>query len=88
MKLELKTDNDNYSKSLSNFFRIFFIIALILIFCDVAVKLGVISRHYQIEYNCSLLTVKTSKSNFKKLSKLSKLKSKQKIREFCRRFIE
>ena len=88
MKLELNTDNDNYSKSLSNFFRIFFIIALILIFCDVAVKLGVISRHYQIEYNCSLLTVKTSKSNFKKLSKLSKLKSKQKIREFCRRFIE
>ena len=88
MKLELKTDNDNYSKSLSNFFRIFFIIAQILIFCDVAVKLGVISRHYQIEYNCSLLTVKTSKSNFKKLSKLSKLKSKQKIREFCRRFIE
>ena len=88
MKLELKTDNDNYSKSLSNFFRIFFIIALILIFCDVAVKLGVISRHYQIEYNCRLLTVKTSKSNFKKLSKLSKLKSKQKIREFCRRFIE
>ena len=88
MKLELKTDNDNYSKSLSNFFRIFFIIALISIFCDMAVKLGVISRHYQIEYNCSLLSVETSKSNFKELSKLSKLKNKQKIWEFCREFLE
>ena len=88
MKFELKTENEKYSKSLSNFIRIFFIIALILIFCDVAVKLGVISRHYQIEYKCRLLSVDKSVSNFKKLSKLSKLKSKQRIWEFCREVVK
>ena len=88
MKFELKTENDNFSKSLSNFFRTVFILSLIVIFCDVALKLGVISRHYQIEYKCSLLSVETSKSNFKELSKLSKLKNKQKIWEFCREFLE
>ena len=88
MKFELKTENDNHSKSIFDFFRIVFILSLIVIFCDVALKLGFISRHYQIEYNCSLLSVETSKSNFKELSKLSKLKNKQKIWEFCREFLE
>ena len=84
MKFELKTENDNHLNSFSDFFRIVFILSLIVIFCDVALKLGVISRYYQIEYKCSLLSVETSKSNFKELSKLSKLKNKQKIWEFCR----
>ena len=84
MKFELKTDNEDYLKSFSYFFRTFFMLSIIIIFCDVALKLGIISRHYQIEYNCSLLNVEKSKSNFKELSKLSKLKSKQKIWEFCR----
>ena len=88
MKLELKTENDNYSKSISNIFRAFFSLALIVIVCDAAFKLGVISRHYQIEYNCSLLSVEKSKSNFKKLSRISNLKSKQKIWEFCNEFIK
>ncbi|MBO8232056.1 hypothetical protein CU311_05145 [Prochlorococcus marinus str. MU1402] len=88
MKLELKTENDKHTKWLSNFFRVSFTFALIIIFCDTVLKLGVISRHYQIEYNCSLLSVETSQSNFRELSKLSKLKSKQKIWEFCREFIE
>ena len=88
MKFELKTENENYSKSFSNFFKIFFILALIIIFCDVALKLGIISRHYQIEYNCRLLSVEKSSSNFKKLSKLSNLKSKQKIWEFCREVVK
>ena len=88
MKFELKTENEYYSKSLSNFFRIFFILALLIILCDLALKLGVVSRHYQIEYSCKLLSVEKSKSNFKKLSRLSNLKSKQRIWEFCRDFVK
>ena len=83
MKFELKTENKNYSKSFQQVFAIVFFLPLIIIFCDIALKLGIISRHYQIEYDCKLLTVEKSKSNFKKLLKLSKLKSKQRILEFC-----
>jgi len=83
MKFELKTENQNYSKSISQFFGIVFFITLIVILCDVALKLGIISRNHKIEYNCRLLTVEKSKAHFKKLSRLSNLKSKQQIWKFC-----
>ena len=84
MKFELKTENENYSKSISYFLGLVFIFSLIIILGDVAIKLGIISRHYQINYFCGLLTVEKSSSNFKKLSSLSNLKSKLRILEFCR----
>ena len=68
MKFELKTENENYSKSISQFFGVVFIITLIIIICDVALKLGIISRHFQIEYSCKLLSVDKSKNNFKQLN--------------------
>jgi len=88
MKFELKTENENYSKSFSRFFGIIFFITLIIILCDVALKLGIISRNHKIEYNCRLLSVEKSKAHFKKISRLSNLKSKQKIWEFCREVIK
>ena len=88
MKFELKTENENYSKSISQFFGIVFFITLIIIFCDVALKIRIISSHFEINYKCRLLSVEKSKSNFKKLSKLSNLKSKQQIWEFCREVIK
>ena len=88
MKFELKTENENYSKSISYFIGLVFIISLIIIFGDVAIKLGIISRHYQIEYNCRLLSFEKSETNFKKLSMLSNLKSKQRIWELCREVVK
>ena len=88
MKLEVKTENENYSKSISQFCNIVFFITLIIILFDVANKLGIISRNHKIEYNCRLLSVEKSKPHFKKLSSLSNLKSKQKIWEFCREVIK
>jgi len=88
MKFELKTENENYSKSFSQFFGIVFVLALIIILCDVSLKLGKISRNLEIEYNCKLLSVQKSNLYFKKLSKISNLKSKQQIWEFCREFIK
>jgi len=87
MKFELKTENKN-SRSISQFFGIVFFITLIIIIFDVALKLGTISRNHKIEYNCRLLSVEKSKSHFKKLSKLSTLKSKQQIWELCREVIK
>ena len=88
MKFELKTENENYSKSISQFFGIVFLITLIIILFDVALKLGTISRNHKIEYNCRILSVEKSKHYFNKLSKLSNLKNKQQIWEFCREVIK
>ncbi len=84
MKFELKTENENISKSFSLVLGIFFILALIIILCDIALKLRIISRHFQVDYNCRHLSVEKSSTNFKKLSRISNLKSKQQIWEFCR----
>ena len=88
MKFELKTENENYPKLFSYIFRTVFIISLIIIFCDVALKIRIISRHYEIEYNCWHLSVEKSKPNFKKLSRITNLKSKQRIWEFCRELLK
>ena len=88
MKFELKTEKENYSKSFLQFFGILFFLTLIIILCDVALKLGTISRNYKIEYNCRLLSVAKSKNHFKKLSKISKLKSRQRIWDFCREVVK
>ena len=88
MKFELKTENENYSKSISQFFSIVFFLTLIIILSDVAIKLGKISKNHEFEYNCRLLSVEKSKPRFKKLSSLSNLKSKQQIWEFCRELIK
>ena len=88
MKFEIKTENENYSKSISQFLGIVFFITLIIILCDIDLKLEMISRNHKIEYNCRLLSVEKSKPHFKKLSRLSNLKSKQQIWEFCREVIK
>ena len=87
MKFELKTDNENYLKSFSQFIGLVFVFSLIITLCNVAIKLGIISRTHEIDYNCGLLSVEKSTTNFKKLSKISNLKSKQRIWEFCMKFV-
>ena len=88
MKFELKTENENYSKTFSQFFVTVLFLTLIIILCDIALKLGNISRNHQIDYNCRLLTVEKSATIFKKLSRLSDLKSKQRIWEFCKEVVK
>ena len=88
MKLELKTENENNSKSISYFFCLVFVFTIVIIFCDIALKLGIISKHYEIDYNCKLLTVDKSTNIFKNLSGMTNLKSKQQIWEFCRQVVK
>ena len=88
MKFELKTENENYSKSFVCVLTTILSLALIINFCDVALKIGIISRHYQIEYNCKILYFEKSTTNFKKISKLSNLKSKQQIWDLCREVVK
>ena len=88
MKFELKTDNQNHSKSFGYFFGAIFCLSLIIVFCDLILKIGIISKNYQIENNCRLLSIEKTTSNFKKLSKLLNLKSRQQIWEFCKKVIK
>jgi len=88
MKFELKTENENYSKSFSKNFSVVLIITFIIILCDVAINLGIISRQHEIDFNCRVLFVEKSKPNFKKLSRLLNLKSKQQIWQFCMEVIK
>ena len=74
MKFELKTENENYSNSFSLIFKTILSLVLIIIFCDVAFKIGIISRHYQIDYSCRVLSVEKSTSNLKRLARISNLK--------------
>ena len=88
MKLELKTENDYFSKEILSVFLIFISIFLIVIISNISLKLGIISRDYEINYLCRLLTVDKSSSNFRKLSKLSNQNSKQKVWDLCREIIK
>ena len=88
MKFEFKTKNENYLESFAQFFGIVFSLTIIIILCDVALKLEVISRNNAIDNNCRLLSVVKSKTHFKKLSRITNLKNKQQIWEFCREVIK
>ena len=88
MKFELKTENEYYSKSFSNVLKTVSSLTLAIILCHIAIKLDVISKHYQINYNCMLLSVEKSPLYFKKLSNLSNFKSKQRIWEFCNEVVK
>ena len=88
MKFEVKTQNDDFRKSS---FSVLFSIALlsfIVVLSNISIKLGAISRYHEINYLCRLLTIEKSSLNFKKLSKLTNLNTKQKMWDFCREIVK
>ena len=87
MKFEVKTQSDELSKSSFSVFLVFAIILSTTILSIIAIKIGTISRHYEINYFCNLLTIEKQSSNFKKLSKLTNQTSKQKMWDLCREIV-
>ncbi len=88
MKFEVKTQNDNLWNSSLSFLLIFALISFIVILSSVSIKLGTISRYHEINYLCRLLTIEKSSLNFKKLSKLTNLNTKQKMWDLCREIVK
>ena len=88
MKFEVKTENDYLSKSSVTFFLSFVVITLIIILANISIKLGAISRNYEINYLCKLILIDKSSSNFNKLSKLTNQTTKQKMWELCREIVK
>ena len=88
MKFELKTEKDNFSKSSQTIFLSFIVTSLIIIIANISIKLGTISRNYEINYLCKLILIEKTSSNFNKLSKLTNQNNKQKIWDLCREIVK
>ena len=88
MKFELKTENDNLSKSSIVFSLSFVILTLIIILANISFKLGAISRSYEINYLCRLIFIEKTSTNFNKLSKLTNQTTKQKMWDLCREIVK
>ena len=88
MKFEVKTQSDDLFKSSLSVFLAFASIALIIILTNISIKLGKISKNYEIKYLCKLISIEKTSLNFKKLSKLTKQTNKQKMMDLCREIVK
>ena len=88
MKFEVKTQNDDLLKSSCSVLLSFAILIFIVFLSNISIKLGAISRHYEIKYLCNLLTIEKSSLNFKKLSNLTNQNTKQKMWDLCREIVK
>ena len=88
MKLELKTQDDDSSKSFFSVFLAFTILSLIIILSSISIKLGTISRNYEINYLCKLILIEKTSANFNKLSRLTNQTTKQKMWDLCREIVK
>ena len=86
MKFEVKTQNDDLWKSYFSVLLSIGLFSFIVVLSNISIKLGAISRHYEIKYLCNLLIIEKSSLNFKKLSKLTNQTNKQKMWDLCREF--
>ena len=87
MKFEVKTQNDDPWKLSFSFLFFISLFSFIAILSNISIKLGPISRQYEINYLCNLLTIEKSSLNFKKLSKLTNQNNKQKMWDLCREIV-
>ena len=88
MKFELKTQDDDSSKSFFSVFLAFTILSLIIILSSISIKLGTISRNYEINYLCKLILIEKTSANFNKLSRLTNQTTKQKMWDLCREIVK
>ena len=88
MKFEVKTQNDDLWKSSFSVLLTIALFSFIVVISNISIKLGSISRHYEMKYLCNLLTIEKSSLNFKKLSKLTNQNTKQKMWDLCREIIK
>ena len=88
MKFEVKTQNEELWKSSFSVLLSIALFSFIIVLSNISIKLGAISRHYEMKYLCNLLIIEKSSLNFKKLSKLTNQSSKQKMWDLCREIVK
>ena len=88
MKFEVKTQNEDLWKSSFSVLLSIALFSFIVVLSNISIKLGAISRHYEIKYLCNLLMIEKSSLNFKKISKLTNQTTKQKMWDLCREIVK
>ena len=88
MKFELKTQDDTNSKSFFSLFLAVTIFSVIIILSSISIKLGTISRNYEINYLCKLILIEKTSANFNKLSRLTNQTTKPKMWDLCREIVK
>ena len=88
MKFEVKTQSDDLWKSSFSILLSIALFSFIIVFSNISIKMGAISRYYEMKYLCNLLTIEKSSLNFKKLSKLTNQSAKQKMWDLCREIVK
>ena len=88
MKFEVKTQNDELWKSSFYFLLSFAFLSFLVIISNISIKLGTISRIYEINYLCNQLAIEKSSLTFKKLSNLTNQNTKQKMLNLCREIVK
>ena len=88
MKFEVKTQKDDISNSSFSIFLAIATLSFLVVLSIISIKLGNISKHYELNYLCNLLAVEKSSMNFKKLSKLTNQTNKQKVWDLCREIVK
>ena len=88
MKFEVKTQNDDLWKPSFSVLLSIALLSFIIILSNISIKLGMISRHYEINYLCNLITIEKTSLNFKKLSKLTNQNTRQKMWDLCREIVK
>ena len=88
MKFEVKTQNDDLWKSSFSVLLTIALFSFIVVISNISIKLGAISRYYEMKYLCNLLIIEKSSLNFKRLSKLTNQSTKQKIWDLCREIVK
>ena len=88
MKFEVKTKNDDLWKLSFSVLLSIALLSFVIILSNISIKLGSISRNYEITYLCNLLKIQKTSLNFKKLSKLTNQSTKQKIWDLCREIVK
>ena len=88
MKFEVKTKNDDFWKSSFSVLLSIALLSFVIVLANISIKLESISRNYEINYLCNILKIQNSSLNFKKLSKLTNINTKQKMWDLCREIVK
>ena len=85
MRFEVNTDVHKFS-DINYWTFLLIIIGLFVLLINVSINLRRISKNYEIDYLCKINLVDKNSSNLKRLSRLTGLKNKKQILEFCQVF--
>ena len=84
MKFEVKTEQNKFSEDITWIFFFSGLTFLAVLLINIGIELSKVSKYYEISYRCKLIMVDKSAFQFKKLSKLTKQNSKQRIWDLCK----